>query len=382
MIARMARRLALAAIGGLLVFAAPAQAGITADQALTILNQIRASTGIPAVQAMDASKNDGCAKHNHYMALNGGQLTHTEMNGNPGYTPEGADAGSKSVLAEPEGTPQIWLDSVYHRVGILQPRLSHSGFAASEGFTCMWTIEDVTNNTVPTVKTYPWPPNGATNIPTRFTSNESPDPHDLVPGDLGYLLSVDMDGPWYDHYSTEVKVGSASLVSAGGTHVQLTVVDSQTNYQYNGLQIGRYLPSAFALFPHGALHQATTYTAHAQGVVTYQSSNYPFSVTWHFKTAGTPVPGKATLHFGKGKLKGKKVKFPLTASSSLVGRRATISVNGKKKTTITLKGSQTVKVKRPAKGKTVKVHASTAAFTIDGVSYPAASASKKFKRKS
>jgi hypothetical protein len=364
-----------------LAFAAAPAAATTPDEALAILNQLRTSTGIPAVQGMDADKNTGCAKHNHYMAVNG-TLTHTEESGKPGYTPEGAAAGNQSVLAQPQGDPTIWLDSVFHRIGMFQPRLYRSGFAASEGYTCMWTIKEVSNTTVPSVKTYPWPPNGATSIAPRFTSNESPSPYDVAGvRELGYLLSVNMDGPWFDHYSTHVKVASASLVSDGGSRPSITVVDSQTPYQYNGSQIGVYLPASFALFPHGELKHATTYTAHAQGVVTYQSSTYPFDVTWHFKTAGQAVPGSAKLALAKGELKRKKVKFVLTASKSLLGRKASIAVNGKPRNTIALKASQTIKVKRPAKGKTVKLKVTTAAFTRDGVSYPAASASRTFKRK-
>src|SRR5438067_13025119 len=98
----MARRLALAAVGGLLVFAAPAQAGLTPDQALPILNQWRAQAHESAVPSFDSAQNTGCAHHNHYMANNGNQLTHTEDMGNLYYTPDGAAAGANSVLAIPD----------------------------------------------------------------------------------------------------------------------------------------------------------------------------------------------------------------------------------------------------------------------------------------
>src|SRR3954454_14838360 len=97
---------AAAAVAALALTAAPAQAGITPDQALTILNQLRGSTGIPAVQGMDADKNTRCQHHNHWMSLNG--LGHDEANGSNGYTLDGDAAGNQSVLAAPEGTPTIW----------------------------------------------------------------------------------------------------------------------------------------------------------------------------------------------------------------------------------------------------------------------------------
>ena len=86
----MARRLALAAIGGLLVLAAPAQAGLTPEQALPILNQWKTQAHEPTIPSFDSAENTGCQHHNHYMALNGGQLTHEEDPAKPGYTAGGS----------------------------------------------------------------------------------------------------------------------------------------------------------------------------------------------------------------------------------------------------------------------------------------------------
>src|SRR2546423_2031706 len=147
-----------------------------------------------------------------------------------------------------------------------------------------------------------------------------------------------------------------------------------------GPDIVAYMNAAFAIFPHGALKPQTTYTAHADGVLTYSSTNYPFAVTWHFKTGGTPAKGKASLALSKGKLDGKKVDFTLTASKSLVGRKATKTVNGKNPVQIRLARTQTIKVPRPAKGKKVTLVLGTVAFIRDGVSYPAAKASPTFTR--
>jgi hypothetical protein len=384
------RRLAAAGAAAVaaLAFAAAPAAATTPDEALAILNQLRGSAGIPLVQGMDADKNTGCAHHNTWMAHHG--LAHDEPDtSDPYYTADGDAAGNQSVLAQPQSVPTVWLDSVFHRVGMLQPRLYRSGFAANDGFTCMYTLKEVSNTTIPTVKAYPWPPNGATNIPTKFTSSESPDPHDVAgTQSLGYLLSVNLDGPWFDHYSTHVKVASASLVTEGGTHTPITVVDSQTPYQYNGSPIGAYLPSALALFPHGDLKYATTYTGYVRGVVTYQSTDYPFNVTWHFKTGGNPVPGTAKLTVAKGKVDGSKVKFKLTASASLVGRTATVTRTTKhqgkakkvKTSSLKVKAVQTLTAPKPPKHGSVKFRVTTAAYELDGVRYPAASASRKFRR--
>ncbi|HKP90983.1 MAG TPA: CAP domain-containing protein [Thermoleophilaceae bacterium] len=373
----MARRLALAAVGGLLVFAAPAQAGISPEQALPILNQYRARTGLPAL-TFDSAKNDGCAKHNHWMAANG--LAHDEPDGSTNYTPEGDAAGNQSVLAQPEGDPTLWDGSVFHRVGILNPRIIDSGWAASEGFACMHILNQRNGDPSEPFKSYPWPPRGATQVPTRFVDNENPDPHSIVPGELGYLISVNFGGPWFG--TAVVGVTQASLKTDAGRSVAITKIDDNSPYTANGYPIGAYLDDAFMIFPHGALKNATTYTVHAAGAVTYQSnSTYPFNLTWKFKTAGQPVPGKASLSFSKPTVKNGKVRFPLDASKSLIGRGAKVFVNDKFRNGITLKDAQTIKVARPAKGKTVRVKVTTTAFTREGVAYPAAKASRGYTRK-
>jgi hypothetical protein len=218
-------------------------------------------------------------------------------------------------------------------------------------------------------------------VPTKFTDFESPDPHDLVPGDLGYLLSVNLGGPWFGNSTAHVSVAHASLKTQSGTPVALTIVDDDTSGGGpGGSDIGPYLNDAFALFPHGALQVRTTYVAHADGTANYSSTDYPFSVTWQFRT-GPLLPGKTSLKFSKPTVKNGKVRFPLTASKSLVGRHGKVFVNGKLRNSIALKLSQTIKVQRPAKGKTVRVKVTTTPFVRGDVSYPAAKASKKYTRK-
>jgi hypothetical protein len=220
-------------------------------------------------------------------------------------------------------------------------------------------------------------------VAQRFTDFESPDPHDLVPGELGYLLSVNLDGPWQFSFNSHVSILHSSLKTAAGTRVPITEVDHDTHGGGpGGSDIGPYLDDAFALFPHGALRAQTTYIAHADGKLTYKvdGTNYPFNVTWHFKTGGVLQKGSTSLSLSKGTTDGSKVKFTLTASKSLVGRKATKTVNGKSPTQITLSRTQTVKAPKPAKGKSVTVRVATAKFVREGFSYPAASAKRTFTR--
>jgi hypothetical protein len=244
--------------------------------------------------------------------------------------------------------------------------------------------DNIGTTSTSTLQLYPWPPNGGTGVPLTFDAHESPNPYDLTPGvkQLGYLLSVNANGPWYSIYSTHMRISYASLVTDGGTPVQVTVADDNTP------SIAPYLDADFALFPHGALKPATTYTARAVGKAENSSNSLslPFDLTWHFTTAGkvTPAPKANRLKLSKGKVAGKKVNFTLTAAPVLVGHTAKLTKTIKRKgkpATVTsssfkLKSSQTISVAPAPKGGSVKLTVSTGSFVREGLRYPAATASR------
>src|ERR1044072_4695190 len=87
------------ALLALAVLAGPAPAGaVTPDVAIANLNAQRAANGIPAGITIDPALSQGCVAHDNYMHLNG-ELTHDEVDGKPGYSREGQQAGQTSVLA-------------------------------------------------------------------------------------------------------------------------------------------------------------------------------------------------------------------------------------------------------------------------------------------
>ena len=263
-------------------------ASLTPAQALSDLNRWRAQAGEPGVLRFTAVNNSACALHTHYLRMLG-KLVHPEQPGLPGYTRAGADAGVNSVLAKPGGLPKAtWVDAVYHRMSILQPRLRVSGFAASEGYACLLTggaaVDDSTAARTTTLTLYPWPPNGATHQPVTFghAADETPSALSEAPGarSLGLLLSVNVNGPWDDHTAPWTKLTTASLVSDRGGAVPLALSDGSTRN-------ASFLSGGFALFPRVALASGTGYTAHAAGKVTAEGVTYPFSLTWRFTTAAS-----------------------------------------------------------------------------------------------
>jgi hypothetical protein len=278
--------------------AAAAASDPTPEAALADLNAMRAEAGVPAVDSLRADWNQGCAQHNRYEAHAGG-LSHQEDHGSSYYTPEGEDAAQNSVLAGGQSLPRAaWVDAVYHRSGLLQPRLRVSGFDASSGNTCMRIyggVDDSPAARTPVLTLYPWPPDGATGQPTEFTGGESPSPEQDVGGShLGFLLSVAVNGPWEQSTSPASDVVNASLTADDGTSVRLGISDRDSTFG------SAYLDGGFGLFPLDPLRPGTHYTAHADGVVDAEGTSYPFSYDWHFMTARRPSGGGTGTGGGGG----------------------------------------------------------------------------------
>ena len=302
----------------------------TPAQAFNDLNVWRAQAGEPRVLRFTSAYDTGCELHDNYMNLLG-RLTHPEVAGRPGYTAGGADAGPNSVLAEPEGLPEAtWVDAVYHRMGVLQPRLRVSGFAATDGYVCLRVGGPAVDNSAAArtanLTLYPWPPDGATDQPVTFghAVGETPSPLTDARGasSLGLLLSVDVNGPWSDYRAPQSKVTTASLVSADGVSVPLAISDSSAPN-------GGYLSGGFALLARPALTPGTRYTAHAVGKVTAEGIAYPFDFTWHFTTKAACTTPEIDAPSGVSIPPTLKFSFPVTLTcngDTLSGQQITAAI--------------------------------------------------------
>lgn len=292
------RRAVIAAVLTLAISAGGAEAArapvkVSVSAALKNLNRWRHQAGEPKVTSMKKVWSHGCALHNRYEKKNapagGYYLTPTEVEGNPGYTTAGAAAGASSVLSTGELLPKVaWDQGVYHRVALLQPRLRVSGFSASHGYTCMDVNRGVSN--APEARTdllelYPWPANGAVDVSRAFKGLEAPPPSDDANGDktLGYLLSVNVNGPWNQAGCPQTNVTSASLATGKGKQVKIAISDQKSPN-------GAFMRGGFGIFPRAKLAAHTTYTATASGTVDASrcgtGKTYQFNTSWKFKTGG------------------------------------------------------------------------------------------------
>jgi uncharacterized protein YkwD len=147
---------------------------------LTWINYYRKIAGLIPVRASDAL-DTACSLHVTYM-VNHDTLTHTEDPAAADYTTNGAAAGVASDLASGttslQHATELWIHSLYHRLPILDPALTHIGQAYSSqgGYACLHL--GTTDNNWDEFAWDPiaFPAPGQTKVPTTFISGEVPDP--------------------------------------------------------------------------------------------------------------------------------------------------------------------------------------------------------------
>jgi hypothetical protein len=167
--------------------AAPASCGW-----LDYLNYYRATAGLPPV-TNNAAWSDGARKHSIYIVKNNA-LQHGEDPDNAWYTPEGHLAAQQSDIYSSDDMNHAdwraidtWMQSPFHAVGILDPRLVQVGYGSyreGKGNLRMGAaLNVIAGMRHPVEATYPifWPGNGTT-IPISRHRGEYPSPLSSCPG--------------------------------------------------------------------------------------------------------------------------------------------------------------------------------------------------------
>jgi hypothetical protein len=299
----------------------------TAAPATTViakLNTQRAAHGLPAQIVEEPAWSYGCRKHNEYQRLNGGTLTHTEETSRPGYSPEGADAASRAVLAQEsswvEGNP--WETAPIHLHQLLHPRLSRVGADDGPEFSCLTTHGGNEGPPPAALVTYSYP--GA-NVEHRYEEIAAEDPY--TPGQLvglgagrktGPYLYVMVDAP---EGAQAARLKSASVAGPEGP-VELRAVDNFTP----GLE--GYLPAGVQLIPVRPLRPSTSYTATAELEVTLGSGAVAgTSRTWTFRTR-EPLPGELGVDLARTRISGRSLRLRLKCTGGPCDERVVVRWRG------------------------------------------------------
>ena len=393
-----------------LVLALPASAAAApAAEQIAALNAQREANGIPGGIVEQPDWSEACRRHMAYIAANGGDLTHEEQPGKPGYTADGALAGLRSVLS-PDPTafgPQgnSFETAPLHLMQTLAPALSKLGVWAGCATTGLGMDRAAAQ---PALFTYPG--DGTTGVARSMTASEMP----FVPGDFVGLPQGTTTGVHLFVMSLGTAPGrleSATLNGPSGP-VAVRTVDNATP------RLVGFMPPGGIIVPVAPLDDDASYTASA----TFQPDDgAPLSRMWSFGTgsaaprssagaaaqsaaaapaapaaAATPAAPEPALRLSKARPSPRSVAFTLSVDRALVGRRARLSLRrlvrvcdgdvcrnrplGRRTTTVIgrLAARQTVTTPRPATGRAVRVIVQTQAFTRGGVSYPAARVSGRW----
>lgn len=288
------------------------------------LNSWRASTGLAALSENPAWS-AGDYNHALYIVKNG-LVTHYETPGVPYYTPEGDTAARNGNIqvSSTTGTPDEqaidwWMAAPFHAMGMMDPRLTQTGFGSfRDAASSPWqegAALDTNRGNSFTGGSYPvyFPGNGTTEPLTTYSGGEFPDPLQAC---IGYSAPTGL--PVFIQIGGNVNTTAASVHSFTGNGVPLshcvldTTVAAVSSYLYTR--------GAVIVVPRQPLQNGVKY------VVTLTVNGVPY--TWSFTVGpfwgvtgvtpgfGPPAGGTAVTITGTGFTGATSVKFGTTAATS------------------------------------------------------------------
>ena len=279
---------------------------------LQAVNDYRALGGLPPVTE-EASWSAGGVLHSKYMVKTG-TISHDEDPGSPWYTPEGdlaAENGNVAVSGTTAYTDvdavNDWMSGPFHGIGILDPRLTQSGFGSFREAGAPWeagaTLDVIRglNGPEPT-SSFMWPGNGAVHPLLSYDGGEFPDP---LTSCSGYSEPT---GPPVYLLLTSTPDVSATSFSRGGTQLDHCVFDGTdyANPDPGTQSLGRNVLEgrhAVVLMPRSPLSNGDTYD------VSITSGGQLYS--WSF-IAGSGGPGGTEVN--------RTITLDLKVGSTIVGK--------------------------------------------------------------
>jgi hypothetical protein len=233
----------------------------TPAQIIALLNKQRTTNEIPANIGETPAWTSACLAHDAYEHANS-TLSHSETEGKLGYSAAGNLIAETSVLAQgiKWGPGDPYDNAPFHLFDLLNPRISSSGAADSDGFGCVEIELGTLRPPAATVIAYSYPGNHKNGVPFSERAAEQPE----TPGQAlglgkratGPNMFVYFDGPWTN--GSRTRLTSATLSSSHGG-VALRWLDNTSS--------DLLAPTGAILVPVAPLRPATRYRVHVSGSV-------------------------------------------------------------------------------------------------------------------
>ena len=246
---------------------------------------VRGKAQLPALDCVDAAM-QAARNHSSYIGQNGWTLTHTEVQGHPGYT--GVNFWDRLTYAGYTGSASFevvhsvsdahsaitgqngWINTLYHRIPFVGYGTKDFGFGAASGTGGQTsTIDFGSGNSAPKTAMTTWPASGDTAVWTTFhNAYESPNP---LPNQqvAGYPITI-IGGSAITLATHDVTANNAAVA-----HILMNSTNDPA---------GLIPTSQIYLIPNNVLSKNTTYTVHVTGTV---NGSTPYDITFSFATGGT-----------------------------------------------------------------------------------------------
>jgi hypothetical protein len=255
------------------------------------LNSWRIGTNVSPLSE-NATWDQGDYNHSLYMVKDDA-VTHYEVSTMPYYTPEGDTAArngniqvSSTTSTTDETAIDWWMAAPFHALGMMDPRLSSTGFGAyrevKSGWQAGFTLDTLRGNPF-SGGSYPvfFPGNGSSVPLTKYSGNEYPDPLQACPGyamPVGLPVFIQVGG----NVATTV---TAHAFTGNGTPLEHCAIDSTnpsvgSNLTYRG---------AVILIPRQPLQSGVTY------VVALTVNGIPYTWSFAVNSSNSIVPGGALV---------------------------------------------------------------------------------------
>ncbi len=238
--------------------------------------------------------------HANYLALNHA-MGHEENAGSPGYSAEGNDAGTTSLLGWGRktylGGVQGQLATLIHRSGALSPNMSGSALLLSQGtFFLSWS--KIASSPL-SGRVLVYPPHGMTNVACRSElAMESPCPVDDRNKPLGTAVGIFTHSLIFANSPAEKPTLTLVPLDAAGNAGP--AVEGEFHYPGRGAGGSTSTMGNIALIPGSPLRPETRYRATISALLPKGSGSgaaargdsVPFTYEWEFETGKDVKPGR------------------------------------------------------------------------------------------
>jgi hypothetical protein len=163
---------------------------VDAAKAMALFNAQRAAFGLPGDLVEDPAMSAACLNHVTLYHPLPDEFPHGETPGQPGYTPEGALAATRSSLTgRPNGKYNVggewtrstypWLGASFHEASLMDPAATTAWYGGSRSAACMGTAG---KRQFPGPTFVAYPGQGAKGVPTSIVARENPFPPQVAVG--------------------------------------------------------------------------------------------------------------------------------------------------------------------------------------------------------